>query len=89
MRLKILGVFKKPLTQSVPKESKFLKKKETKEQKNNEGYHIISTETVPVEFYCELPPKVREQLIRNLAGGIDYTTTPAPDIPQRTIISAI
>ena len=89
MRLKILGVFQKQPVQNVAKESKFLKNKETKNQKGNEAYQIISTETVPVEFYCELPPKVREQLIRNLAGGIDYTTTPAPDIPPRTIISAI
>lgn len=89
MRLKILGVFKKPSVQNVAKEPKYLKNKEVKEKKSNEGYQIISTETVPVEFYCELPPSVREQLVKNLAGGIDCYSIPHTDIPSRTIISAI
>ena len=87
MHLKIFGVFKKPPVQNVPKEPK--QNKVEKEKNYNEGYQIISTETVPVEFYCELPPKVREQLVRNLAGGIDYYSTPVADIPPRTIVSAI
>lgn len=89
MRLKILGVFKKPPVSTIPQKENLKNQKIKKEKDNNDGYQVISTETVPVEFYCELPPKVREQLIRNLAGGIDYASTPAPDIPPRTIISAI
>ena len=89
MRLKLFGVWKKP---DVPKVNKGQKIQEEKEkvaiqEAPKENYSIISVETVPVEFYCELPPKVREQLVKNLAGGTDFYDSPTP--PPRTLYTAI
>lgn len=89
MRLKILGVFKKPPVNDVKNVQKNQPKNVEEKKETNEDYHIISTETVPREFYCELPPKVREQLLKNLVGGVDYYSNPPSDIPSRRIISAI
>lgn len=88
MALKLFEMFRKsPAKMAAPTPVK--REKAKKQEEPVEGFIILSSATIPKEYYCELPLNVRRQLVSRLAGDIPDYNYPNLNHSGRTISTVI